>query len=382
MSISEYLRLALDNNTDTYNSIINNYTDTDTITSPRKYEDQIDSPEPKVQIPEITELIAKIEISDTVKEEKWNFCEECNCELQRKNANQCVCPKCGFEILDEDTTDPSISNMNSRQSYHAGTPMRLVGNGFRTRNMSNQLMGVSSTYEPVKRKKLLDTMYRPIYNCPNNKDTIPSFVIESAAQIYIELQKKEGIVKRAGGLESILTGLVASECKRHNIARKPGVLTNALNVDDSKLSQGCKILREYGKRGIIDFYEGTNENILYINQYFDRLELKDFENYKDFIVRLIDETQVKKIPTRCNTTRPTTRIAGGLLILCDELRRLGKLANSEENATENKPFITKDKIADVCDISKSTISRYITLVNSNKTKPEIAKLFADFGFSK
>ena len=369
MSVADYLRLALTlnvpssevlNNIDIYREelIDNKLIDDDPFGNyPKHFQD-----------PSISEK----------RHDKIDFCYDCNCQMNRKDVNYHTCPKCGLEVLDEDISD--VNNSTTRLSYNGNLPMRISGHTLQAKHLSHKLMGSSSNYEALKRRKLVNMLMRQVYNCPDSEETIPSFIIESAADEYLKLQKVGNIVKRAGGLESVLTGLVASECKKNNIARKPNVITQILNVDDSRLSIGCKILRIYAKTGAIDFVEGTNEDIHFINQYFERLGLVKFESYKNFVVGLIRETQVQKIKSRSNNTRPTTKIAGAILILCEELIKKKLIASREEDVKDDFPFINKDVIASVCKISKSTISRYTTIVEDNKHLEPIRELYKQFDF--
>lgn len=369
MSVADYLRLALTLNAPS-SEVLNNIDIYREELIGSKSKDPFGNKSPE-------DILEQFEPSNDKKQDKIDFCYDCNCQMNRKDVNYHTCPKCGVEVLDEDISD---INNSTRLSYNGSLPMRISGHTSQAKNLSHKLMGSSSNYEALKRRKLINMLLRQVYNCPETEETIPSYILESAADEYIKLQKSEKIVKRAGGLESVLTGLVASECKRNGIARKPNVITQILNVDDSRLSNGCKILRGYAKTGAITFLEGTNEDIQYINQYFERLRLNKFDSYKSFVVELIDETQIRKIPIRSNNTRPTTRIAGAILLLCEELTRKKMLASTEKEETEDSPFITKDQVAVICKISKSTIIRYTTLVNTYRRSPAIATLYSKYEF--
>lgn len=292
-------------------------------------------------------------------EERNDICADCGILLQRKNVNTCICPVCGLEIHDEIYTDCFTNNIN-KPSFEGSLPFKVVGFGCDAKVLSNKIRCSSSSYAATRRKKMINHLLKKIYNVDNSKETIPMFIIEEAVDTFLKLQTKQPFVKRAGGLDAVFAALVNSLCIKYGIARKHKIIVSALGVGENQISQGHKMLLPFRYAGIINLYEGYGNDADYINQYFDKLGLGEWQNYKEFVVNLIEETRVDKIKDPRNNSRPTTRIAGAIYIMCEHL-----------GITK----VNKDCIVRECSLSKSTITRYVNLVQTYINKPEVTEVF-------
>lgn len=294
--------------------------------------------------------------------EKNDVCVDCGTLLQRKNVNTCICPDCGLEVHDEIYTDCFTNNIN-KPSFEGGLPFKIIGLGESAKALSNRIRCSSSSYAATRRKKMINHLLKKIYNVGSNQETIPMFIIEEVVDTFLKLQTKRQFVKRAGGLDAVFAALVNSACIKHNIARKHKTIVAALGVGENQISLGHKMLREFQREGSIELYEGYGEDIDYINQYFEKLGLGKWESYKDFVIELIKETRVDKIKDPRNNSRPTTRIAGAIYIMCENL---------------GITTVNKDRVVSECSLSKSTITRYVNLVQTYIKKPEVAAVFTKY----
>ena len=289
------------------------------------------------------------------------WCNDCNKPLLRKNSIFCICIDCGLEMRDE-ADHCFASNDFDKSICYSSSTLRIKGFTREARAQNNRLMGCTSAMRDTKKQKILAFLQSKIFQIRPGADTIPQHIINDVADTYSYLQIKEKLVKRAGGLEGVLSALLYNSCIEHNIPRKPHTITEIMGVSGVYLSMGDKVLRTYACNPTISLPNGYGSDDAFINQYFEKLNINKYDKYKPFITELIEETQLEKIPIKDNNTRPTTRIAGALFILVEELGL----------------EITRDDVARECSISKSTITRYINLVNTYKNKKEIADLFAKY----
>lgn len=303
-------------------------------------------------------------LCDNVVPDNINMCIECDTKLVRKDTQYCVCPKCGLQcendiVVDHYSNDIMCSYNNNGQSHIS---FKVVGHSTSAKIQNNKLMGFTSEYSILKEKKIQEKLNKCIYQINDNEDSVPQNVIDETARKYSQLQDSEEIVKRAGGLSAILASLMYNNCIELNVPRKPKTIVNIFGIQDKQLSEGDKMLRRLAQNGALDIPTGCGEYTDYIDQYFEKLKLDKYNEYKAFILELIDATSIDKIRVLNNTARPTTRCAGALSILCDRL---------------NIP-ITKDQISVECDISKSTFMRFILMVEAHKNNAVIANIFKKY----
>jgi len=303
--------------------------------------------------------ISNLREHETEKKSQW--CNDCNKPLLRKNSIFCICIDCGLEIRDEADHSFTSNDFDKSVSYSSST-LRIKGFTREARAQNNRLMGCTSAMRDNKKQKILAFLQSKIFQIRPGSDTIPQHIINDVADTYSNLQTEEKLVKRAGGLEGVLCALLYNSCIEHNIPRKPHTITEIMGVSGVYLSMGDKVLRTYACNPVVLLPNGYGSDNAFINQYFEKLNINKYDKYKPFINELIEETQLEKIPIKDNNTRPTTRIAGALFILVEELGL----------------DLTRDDVARECSISKSTITRYINLVNTYKEKKEIAELFAKY----
>jgi transcription initiation factor TFIIIB Brf1 subunit/transcription initiation factor TFIIB len=303
-------------------------------------------------------------------------CLDCNIQLQRLDGKICICSNCGREYqIDDINIDEAI---DAASYCSASSIVRVVGKHKSVYPQNKSLLSINNNYDVIKAKKTLAKINSWVYQL-DSEDNIPLSIIEAAADRYSNLQLTNGIVKRSNNLKGILAALIYNICIEQHIPKKPKVIANIANITEKQLSIGCKMLREISQINVDantnvpdtfipdtllntdNIIDKSSEYIDYIDQYFEKLNIEDNPNYKNFIVELINATNIDKIKISLNTARPSTRCAGAIFILCDQL----------------KLNITRDKIADECNISKSTFSRFINMVNSNQNN-EIRDIFIKY----
>ena len=284
--------------------------------------------------------------------------QSCSCVNRqpyvRVNEKEVVCLSCSL-IIDEEVINTSTARANV-QFYINGTS-------------GGRLFGATSTVDDtVREKKISDRLMSILYKSDYEDESIPVDIINSVAQKYVSLR----VVKRAGGLASILAMLTYNECIKANLPKKSKCIAKLMSGLDqsSQLSSGERELRKLAQSGIIELpVEHGNIND-FISQYFARLLIQDtivkdnkMINCKMFVIDLINATSIENLADPNNNCRPTTRCAGAIWILSKQLQLK----------------VSKDDIAKECTISKTTFIRFYNLVQTYSKMPCISEVFNKHG---
>lgn len=316
---------------------------------------------PSIKLPSF-ETQAILELAGTS-----NLCDECGVELRRVDDQYQGCPTCGVEFRSQSDrvviTNEIIHSYNSGCNTH--TPIRIVGKGPNIHQRSNKLFGAVTDSAMLREQNILSKLEKRWHQIPGDQDNVPRAVLKEVARQYCTLEKDGSkLVKRSGGLWSVLSHLLYEECKNYGTPRKPHAISNFTEIDSHKLSDGRTILQDCGV--IISQVAPSVES--FIDQYLDNLGLVEHsEKYREFLIQLVKKTDNNVIITNNNTAKPTTRCAGVIMILCQQMK-LG---------------VSSDDIANACSISKGTVERFVKFVTGQMKKGEphakkIRKLFKEY----
>lgn len=303
--------------------------------------------------PPVRDLDVNLSVDHTV-------CDDCCIKMQRRNSQFCICPSCGIEIRNEIEIDYYSNDLLlAYNSNNSSVSLKITGTTKASRIQNNKLMGLTSEYDVLKARRVLQKINAWVYQVDSSEDSIPMNVQVAAADAYGQFQHDDMLVKRAGGLNAVLSDLIYIKGIEMGVPRKPKVITNITGIEDSQLSSGDKIIREMSQKGIIDIPSGGGLSSDYVDQYFEKLNIEEYSKYKTFVTDLIVASSIDKIKNAGNSARTTTRCAGALYILCQQL----------------KLPITRDQISNECNISKSTFARFVNMIVDNKNKKCIRKVF-------
>lgn len=288
------------------------------------------------------------------------LCEVCNTAMSRKDAQCCICYTCGLEydieLIDSESYSGDIlHSYNATDNSHVA--FKIVGSCKSAHAQNVKLMGMTSEYNIVRTRRILQKINAWIYQIEG--DTIPSSVCRDTAETYSKLQESEFLVKRAGGLNGVLASLLYNKCIEHGVPKKPKIIASITGIQDNQLSDGDRILRQMANKGVLKIPDGYGEYTDFIDQYFEKLDINEHANYKQFVIDLIEVSDVSYIKIGTNSARPTTRCAGCIFILCQQL----------------KLHISRDRIAEECNISKSTFARFVNMIEEYKNKKFIKDVF-------
>lgn len=284
--------------------------------------------------------------------------------LDRLNGQFCICLNCGFEIKNELPVEQYGSDMFAayNKPNESSANFRVVGVSNRVRGLNKALLCLTSEYNKSKGGKITKKLLEWNYRAPEG-ESIPDNVCIDAAETYNSLQDSEHIVKRANGLNGFLAALLYESCIKHNVPRKPKLIADMAGIHSKQLSKGDQLLYQLAQDKAIVLSNTDTMTNDYVVQYFERLQLDDYLEYINFVNELIVATDVDKIRTEENSCRLSTRCAGAIFILCEQLKI---------------KFVTRDAIAKQCSISKSTFTRFIKLVKTHKSNPGVVAIFEKY----
>jgi transcription initiation factor TFIIIB Brf1 subunit/transcription initiation factor TFIIB len=276
-------------------------------------------------------------------ENEWRTCEDCNTRM-RPMKNSYKCEECGIdEKVYENKNEFSISIIdNYNSSEQCSQSIKIVGKD--SYRYKKALWKTSSDYKKVQSNTTNRQLSR--FNAQSRVGRLPIIILKEAADLYKQVQKYN-IVCRGKGRVGALGACIGFVCDIHDISKKPKEIAAFLDIDESYLSKGDKLLRSLHAEGKIDIPIYHNPKNAYLIQYFEALDID--EKYKPFVSDLIDRASQTDMRGE-NNSRISTQCAGAVYAL---------------KILENLSFKKAD-IVRYCKISKSTFIRYHDFLLKNR----------------
>lgn len=283
------------------------------------------------------------DFDDKIVKENWKNCPDCDIRMQpMKNSYQCT--QCGrdVEIMEPmgEFSSSIIDNYNTNMD--CSLSIRIVGKD--SYKYHKALLRTASDYSKIQSNNTNKQLSR--FNSQSTGGKLPIIILKEAADLYGKIQKCN-IVRRGNGRKGALGACIYFVCNRHNITKKPKEIAMFLNIEESFLSKGDKLLRRLHSEGEIDIPIHHNPKDAYILQYFESLGIDN--KYKPFISELIDRSSQVDMMGE-NNSRISTKCAGAIYAL--------KVQESLD--------VTKTNIVKYCKISKSTFIRYYEFLIQNR----------------
>lgn len=276
-------------------------------------------------------------------EEDWKMCPDCSIRMQPMKTSY-QCSQCG---RDKPMFEPSegfntsiIDNYNTNAS--CSLSIKIVGQG--SYRYHKALLKSLNDYSKTQNNHTNTQLSR--CNAQTNDGKLPIIILREAADLYGEIQK-HNIVRRGNGRKGALGACIYFVCNRHDITKKPKEISTFLNIEESYLSKGDKLLRRLHSEGKINIPIYHNPTDAYILQYFEALSIDN--KYKPFISEIIDRASMIDMMGE-NNSRISTKCAGTIYML--------KMQMSLD--------FTKGDIVKYCKISKSTFIRYYEFLSQNR----------------
>lgn len=280
----------------------------------------------------------------------WKHCSDCNVKIH-PNGSIYNCPMCGRteSVIDynEEYSQSVADQYNTKKSGSAA--LRVVGNDSYVYARA-LIANTSVDYTATQKKETTKQLHR--HNSQSNHK-FPIIVLKETTEMYGQIQQE--VVRRGNGRLGALASCLDFVCQKKGITKKPKVIAEFMQIEESDLSRGDKLLRDLHAENKINIPIYHDPLPDYINQYFEKLDID--QKYKPFVHELITTASDE---TKCspNNAQPSTKCAGAIYTLVVQMGL----------------DFDKNKISKECIISKSTFIRYYDfLVKNRKTLNEVFK---------
>ncbi len=288
-------------------------------------------------------------------------CPMCCVELQREDTQHKICPSCGLKVNSESETVTFTYDI--AHSYNCGANshihFKVVGCTPSAR-IQNSLIKRVSDYNTLKQARIRNKILKWVNQTPDDVDSIPISVVDETTHAYCELQEENKLVKRAGGLDAVLSYIIYCKCAEMHAPRKHKTIVQITGIQDNQMSAGEKTIDKLKDQTVIEHIDDSCED--YIEMYFEKLNIENNARYKGFVADLIHNSRLEKINTKDNTSIMTTRCAGSIYILCKQLSL----------------NVTKQDIETNCNIAKGTFMRFVAMILTHQQKKCIKKVFTKY----
>jgi transcription initiation factor TFIIIB Brf1 subunit/transcription initiation factor TFIIB len=283
------------------------------------------------------------DIADMEYYDDWKICPDCKIRM-RPMKNSYTCTQCGRDnkVLEQNGEFSSSIIDNYNTNEYCSLSIKIVGKD--SYRYQKALCRTSSDYSKIQSNNTNKQLSR--FNSQSTGKRLPVVILKEAAELYGEIQKCN-IVRRGNGRKGTLGACIYFVCNRHNITKKPKEIAMFLDIEESYLSKGDKLLRRLHSEGKIDIPVHHNPKDAYILQYFEALNIDN--KYKSFVSELIDRASCVDMMGE-NNSRISTKCAGAVYTL-----------NIQESLKINKSDIAK-----YCNIAKSTFIGYYEFLLQNR----------------
>lgn len=191
-------------------------------------------------------------------------------------------------------------------------------------------------------------------NSRSDQKKLPTIIITRSNELFQELQKK-GIVTRSFKRKGLMAACVYYSCIQNNIVKQPQYIADMFEIKTKQLFRGCDIVKKI-----------MNDQTVCESDQLSKFEMNIFatfdidERYRGFISDIDNKLRDSPVAGD-NSSRDSTRCSGIFYILCKQL---------------GLKIPTKD-IEKYCNISASSIMRYVKYVKMNKRF--LKKIFKEYG---
>ena len=288
------------------------------------------------------------EFKDEFEEEiNWQVCENCNINAIHQDF-LLVCPECGVEIQNIDSTSENYSYCKKSNDI-----TKIEGKNSYTYNKS--LRTTCSNYSEWNKAKSIKKLNKFSYETKSEKT--PEYVNKQVIEQFEKIRKIKTF--RGTGQNRVLAAISYYVLKEEGLARQPRSIAELHGLSEKDLSKGDSIVRQYIEENVIDLKTNHDSHKLFVDKYLSLLGM-NLDKYRDIILEIISRSEEKRI-YRQKTPKPSTKCVGAIYLII------------KSDDTLN---ISKETIINKCKISKTTfVSNYQLLLSKKKIYRKIYKKY-------
>lgn len=277
----------------------------------------------------------EIEDNDQLQISKQNICEICDIPFSSDSDGSMFCSKCGLEFKD---TSGSVPIDLSKPSF---TQMKIHDAGNRNRNRKS-LFRSTANYEQYQTKNTLNEFFKACSQGINGK-FIPRSILNEANKLFQKIRSVECQVFRKCVKLGLMSACVSYVMTKNNISRPPTDISQQFGIEHKFHSRGDTLIQQMIENGIIESHRHSNPIMDYIKMYIEMLKIDN--KYCDFVYEIIQKAEEQRLHVLFDS-KNNTKCIGAIWFLIEQLNLQ----------------ITKEHIAKVCEISKTTFFKYYSMI--------------------
>jgi uncharacterized Zn finger protein (UPF0148 family) len=271
-----------------------------------------------------------------VETKKDLICDVCKVPLEIYDS-QLVCISCGqvVEVISEQ--DEAVSNYNN--DPNASATLKIVGLAAKAHQKHH--IQIASDY---RKKRVSDSRaeFEALYAKSSAVERPPVDIYRRASDLFSKIQ--EGQVNRSGKRIGIKVACVYFEADRAGMTKERNALAQMHGITATLLNQGIDTLERLHADGVINIPVQTQIAMSFITQNFRKYDID--MKYVGFVNDFVKCAELNHISTSSGIN---PKCVGTIFLLAKLL---------------NRPDIIK-KLADSCEISKTTYTRFYTTTLEN-----------------
>ncbi len=254
-----------------------------------------------------------------------------------------LCRKCGNR-RDIITDSINYNDRNHSVSNNPFMPFRVVGKAAYPQQRS--LMRTCSDHAVFSDNDNKKMIYNYVYQ-HEGSIRFSKKVINRAMELFNKIRENK-YVFRGNGKKGIIGMCIFYAGYMCGSTRTPRQIAELLHINESFLSDADRKLQAMNEKEIIEIPTVLNPSADFIRDYFEFLGIPT--KYMQFVIDLIDRAEKKNLHIVYDS-RNTTKCAGAVYMLTSRI--------------PNLRHIDKTAIYDCTKISKSTFTKYYTLLYEN-----------------
>jgi len=266
-----------------------------------------------------------------------NICETCFVPFSVDSDGTSFCTKCGIEIKDK---SGSVSDTDAKPTF---MQMKISDGNSRNRHQKS-LFRSTANYEQYQIKDTLDKFIKACSQGINGK-FIPKSILVEANKVFQKIRSVVDQVFRKDVKLGIMSACVSYVMMKNNVSRPPTEISQQFKIEHKFHSRGDTLVQKMISRGVLEHYTESDPIVDYIKMYLELLKIN--AKYCDFVREIIEKAEEKMLHVLFDS-KNNTKCIGTIWFLVERL----------------KLPISKDHIAKVCEISKTTFIKYYTIICS------------------